>query len=219
MIELAIKQVMPSIDALPFTKVNGGLSFRATLYDQYDDHSSEYKKIKYSVPIFSTTTMLDCWNNGKYQELTPNSKKTSIFYWESSGDTPAKDLGKRIQMKTSARLVWWLNLAKIGKTHTSALADYGSYTISPLVEANLIKEIAKEYLITSGDFNGTKVKFYDAVISKKDVGIFSKYTYKDDIEQLLFYPYDFGAIDFSIEITIPKSCIADITVNNEISCI
>lgn len=221
MIELPIKAISPYIEALPYVDRYGGLSTKASRYNEL-----EGIKRKEVFPIEPTITALDCWTKGKYKDLVPNSMVKSIFYWEASDDMQLIDDGntsnKYFVFQGGARIVFWLNLAKMGKQATNCLQTSGQYTISPFIQADLIKTLQGKpnFRINDDQLAGfVSVAVHDADIVKKDLSIFSAYTYGSDIEQLLYYPFDYGAIDFRFTLKMAKKCLAAIILENPINCI
>lgn len=224
MIEIAIQGLKDKISNLPYVEHYGGLSFPIEKVDVIGEGVSA-RSIKKVFPVMSTLTGFDCWNKGKYQNLVPNTKYKSLFYWEVLDDMKqipnAHGAGyKAVTFSGSARLVYWLNLALMGASAGSLLSEYGNYTLGPLVQGNLISELeGKRFGLNSGALQGTSISLKKAGVVVKDARIFSRYSYGNDISALLMYPYDFGAIDFKIEMTMPRSCIADVTELAPLNCI
>ena len=70
-------------------------------------------------PLACDVTGVDCANVGVYQNLVPDDTKKSVVYWEmispmsNMGMTKTRDFYRK-KFKGTARLVVWLNLAKLG---------------------------------------------------------------------------------------------------------
>lgn len=127
---------------------------------------------------------------GAYLDLAPNSKKKSVLYFEDKGVSYVERLGSRLKFQSSLRLVCWLNLGMIGDVPGVS----GDYVIA------VIKALPTTPIQTA-DF----VSIFISGISQveRDVSIFSKYTYNEQALQYLMYPYDYFALDLTIDFVIP----------------
>lgn len=127
---------------------------------------------------------------GDYLNLAPDSKKKSILYFEDKSVSFVERLGNRLKFQSSLRLVCWLNLGLIGDNPGVS----GDYVIS------VIKALPTTPIQTA-DF----VSIYISAISQveRDVSIFSKYSYNEQSTQYLLFPYDFFALDLTIDFVIP----------------
>lgn len=145
--------------------------------------------VQKSYPVSCDITA-DACKKGAYQDLCPDSKKKSVLYFEDKGIQEIERYGNKIKFKAIIRLVAWLNLCLISDTCGSS----GDYVI------DVIKALPKTPFSTP-DFTGISIVLISQ--AERDVSIFSKYTYSETAVQYLLYPYDFFALDISIEFTIP----------------
>jgi hypothetical protein len=223
MIELAIKTLEPLLIDLPYIDKYGGLAFTARQYDEIYEGTS-YRRVKASYPVQSTVSQIECWNGGKYRELSPNSMNTSIVYWRVVREMQQVPSGKGNRIKTfqgSAELVFWFNLAKAGKTAASGENDFGRFTIRPefeLAVTKILQEDVKVQVINA-NFPGSSVRVGRSTIKRNDLSLFSDYTYGQDVEQFLMYPNDFGAIEFELFLDIPAKCVANFELGADLGCI
>lgn len=185
------------IAGLPFVdRITGlvkTLSFRETL----ENGSSKLK----SYPIACNVTAGDCVNTGKYQDLVPNSSKKSVIYFEEAGGTIMTGVnGKLMNFRSNIRLVCWLNLKKMGLTD----CQWSSTAV-----LQVIRELSD--LITPANYDSKYIHLKVTAISEaeKSVAIFSRYTYDEPVNQYLIYPFDYFALNITIEFSVNKNCIQD----------
>ena len=145
--------------------------------------------VQKSYPVSCNITA-DACKKGGYQDLCPDSKKKSVVYFEDRGIQEVSRYGNRITFKSNLRLVAWLNLCLI----SDSCGTSGDYVIQ------VIKVLPKTPFSTA-DFSSISIS--NLTQAERDVSIFSKYTYSETAVQYLLYPYDFFALDISIDFTIP----------------
>lgn len=163
------------------------------------------KPVKKTIPVDCGVSQPDCMA-GKYQNLVPNSKYKSIIYWEDNGVTTNSNNTRDFNFTAQLRLVAWLNLKKLGKTdcNLSALAVTNVLNVLPTAPFN------------SGIYTRMRINVGQEII--KSNAIFSKYTYDESVVQYLMFPFDYFALDVSVDFTILKSCITDWENGTEIIC-
>jgi hypothetical protein len=145
-------------------------------------------------------------NVGKYNDLVPNSKYKSIIYFEDGGVTFGA-VAKNLQAFNSRiRLVGWLNLQKLGSTNCTRASD---------VIIEILRELPK-FPVNEGNFIRLKITAASEVTKNKQ--IFSKYTYKEEQNQYLIYPYDYFALDLTAEWFMNLDCIREYTPASPILC-
>jgi hypothetical protein len=109
----------------------------------------------------------DCENTGLYQDLVPNDSKYSVVYWEmispmtNQGFTKTNDFYQK-KFRGTARLVVWLNLAKLGIESCTA-----SLELIPILE----KEITTKGKISGGVFDGNHIWIQPRNMVKQDINI------------------------------------------------
>lgn len=183
----------PEITALAF--VDKYASIVRTLNIAVEDQSEKGKIKRY--PVACDVLNGDCANTGLYNDLVPDDTKKSVIYWEmmqpmtNAGFTRTNDFYNK-RFKGSARLVVWLNLAKLGITECN-----GAIYAIPILN----KILTKKLKITSGTFDGSHVWIEPKNYVKQDINtIFGGYDYPK-LKNYYLYPFDFFAIDvnFTIE--------------------
>lgn len=152
-------------------------------------------------PVACDVSAVDCENTGLYQDLVPNDSKYSVVYWEmispmtNQGFTKTNDFYQK-KFKGTARLVVWLNLAKLGIESCTA-----SLELIPILE----KEITTKGKISGGVFDGNHIWIQPRNMVKQDINIvFGGYDY-DKLKNYYLYPFDFFAID--VEFTM-EQCLS-----------
>jgi hypothetical protein len=171
---------------------------------------------RFTFPISCDVSGKECFETGKYADLVPNSSYKSVLYFEQIGDMGQPEYvgPKRNALKWSAtlRLVGWLNLDKLGETDC-AVTDQVVYTIIDKVLEN-----NGQYSITNAAFTNATMNVRMDRIVKKSPDIFRNYTYSEFVGNLV-YPFDYFAVDFDVDLIVPKSCIIAYTPSTPIACI
>jgi len=189
----------PELKALPFVDRYG--SVVQTLTQEIDDGVGDKPSVK-SYPVSCDVQDVDCNNTGFYQDLVPDDSKDSVVYWEvvtpmyNAGPTKVKNFHTR-KFKGVARLVVWMNIAKLG----------GADTKTPFFALAPIENIlSKKGKFTSGEYSGSHFWIQSKGDVAQDVkSVFGKYTYPK-LNAFSLYPYGFFAIDvnFEMELCLPK---------------
>lgn len=141
----------------------------------------------------SCTATYDQVNKGGFTELTPDAKYKSLMYFEDNGITLERE-GRYINAISSIKFVCWANLKKLGAKGYST--------------TSMIREIL--YLLPTFPKNyGDMLNFYVEATSQdvRDSGVFSKYTYDEQMAQYLFYPYDYFALNLTVTFKIAYDCL------------
>lgn len=154
-----------------------------------------------------------CYAANDYFELAPNDQYRSVSYWELRGDAvpfvPRRgNRGAWYGFRQSVRLVVWLNLQILGEEDScNKLSDY----LSVLA----MNELSGQHNIGMDYVDGVLVKVERKV--RKSMDIFGAYSYSDKNE-LLLYPYDFFAIDFTVEWYVKRNCVPDEIPYQQLHC-
>lgn len=217
MIATAISAVSGTLTNLGIIDRYGGLSIPVTFAQEV----AEGRIVRKVYPVREGVNADTCYNRGKYEDLVPADHYKNLVYWEElSGmvkTTPPASLGlprNYVYLRGSARLVYWLNLPKMGKNHDVYR------TVGDQFAWSLIDALCGSFTIASGVFTNTTVKFENARQHTRNVSIFSKYSYNlEDLGKYVLYPHDFGAIDFDVTMIVPKRCIEPLTLETPIECL
>ena len=153
-------------------------------------------------PVACNVTGADCANIGIYQNLVPDDTKKSIVYWEmiqpmsNVGYTSTRNFFEK-RFRGTARLVVWLNLAKLGIENCTDAVN-----IIPILE----KEITTRGKIIGGIFDGAQLRIQPLRMVNQEINtVFGKYDY-NKLKNFYLYPFDFFAIDvqFTLEQCLDK---------------
>lgn len=198
----AINLLRSDILALGWVELYGGVSQRARMM-----FGDTYK----SFPISCNASESDCVKNGRYKELTPDSSKKSILYWEvlegMRDNGEAGQRGRR-SLVGRARLVGWLNTMALGLNECNSAAK-AIRSLYPL--------LYKEFSSAGALFENSTVKFRFLGEVVKDASIFS-YDYGDKIHGMLLNPYDYFALDVEVSVGLAK-CAYTLSTAAPLQCI
>lgn len=166
--------------------------------------------LKQYFPVACNVTETEC-NAGRYIDLIPNDGKKSVMYFEDAGGVQYKTRTGSIYTYTAnLRLVCWLNLKKLGLTDCSA---------TPGAIGDILRALPGK--VTPAD--ASPYGLSNVIISyngeeKKDVSIFSKYSYNEAQTQYLLYPYDYFALNISVDFSMNENCLPTLTPGSDNPC-
>ena len=164
------------------------------------DNQTDKGQIK-RYPVACDVQNGECVNTGLYSELVPDDSKNSVLYWElispatNSGMTQTKDFYTK-RFKGTARLVVWLNLAKLGVTECN-----GAINTLPILE----KILTQKGKISGGIYDNCMLWIEPRAVVKQDIQtVFGGYDYPK-LKNYYLYPFDFYAIDVNFTL---DQCLA-----------
>lgn len=189
------------VETLPFAGKVGGL-VKAITYSTQNDKGV----VRKTIPVDCDVTHTNCLK-GKYTDLMPDSKYKSVMYFEDGGVKPGDSSARDFSFESDLKLICWLNLKKTGKTGCSNTA---------LAIATILNTIPTR-TFNSGVY--TRILITMTGAEPKNAQIFSKYTYDEEKNQYLMYPYDYFALNFTVRFTISKACITNWVNSSEITCV
>lgn len=194
----------PKIQALPFIERYGGIAYPMT-------HSFGTETLK-TFPVSMALTEAQCFDQGKYANLVPDERYKSVSYLEglnSPAQITFKDPKSHIAIITqAAKLVVWLNMAKLGRT---SQVDVG------LMALAAVAALQGLYAVSYGGANG-RMDVDRASIRMDRNGSFGGYSYTDKIG-LFMWPFAFFSIEFNTVTQLPKSCLTEIENLPAINCV
>lgn len=190
----------PQIITLDWVGKYGGVV--KTLYREVVEGN---KTIIKKLPIACDVSPSDCNNQSIFQELVPDDNFKSVVYWEevsplsNMGLTKTNKFNER-KFKATARIIVWLNLAKLGIDNCKD----GALTIPSLEQI-----LTKKGKISGGMLDGSHIWITPKQILNQDINVvFGKYDYPK-LKNFFAYPFDFYAIDVDIEL---HQCLSNNTV-------
>lgn len=209
MIKEAIKTVADEIQLIDWVERYGGLVNQVVKKDIIGDNGQTITK---TFPVSDTTTAKECWEQGKYQSLIPNSNYSSVLYWEQlTALTNQQIIGakKGVQeLRARVRLISWMNLPKLGLSGEAGAS--AAFQLITTINGNRIMAAPND---------NVKVRFEFLEKPQKDRALFSRYSYGDEIQNQLLYPYDYFALDFNLSIFVPLNCDFSLTISEPLTCI
>ena len=147
--------------------------------------------------------------NGDYKDLSPDSSKRSVMYFEDLGIQFNDKNTNEIVYQSRLRLIGWLNLSHfVG----------GGCSMSAQVIANILQALPYSPINVQGDINLTKLHVVSTLELPKNADIFLRYSYKEEKTQYLMYPFDFFAIELTTVFTLPFKCIPEIEMQDPQKC-
>jgi hypothetical protein len=208
MIQTAINAILsPKIAALGYINQYGGLvrTARRQNFIQTED-GQVIETVADVFPVSCSTTFTECWQEGKYMALAPNSALASVAWIERLSPVGVEADTRDGSLSASLRLVVWLNLPMMGQTGCGVPLE---------IESDLMN-----LLTASGNVQaGISATFTPKAIHLDDdwETIFGKYSFDRNVGYYM-YPYSFLAIDFTAKITYAKNCLIPFTPATRIEC-
>lgn len=156
----------------------------------------EMKAVSFKHPISAdvTSTNPDCIQPNGYADLSPDSTRKSILYFEDQGVQILRRESSFIHYRSKLRAIAWFNLSyfenPLQVTAAMTNAIISSLTMNPINAGN----ISRLFL------TGSSVPIIG-------MNLFSSYSFKDPIHQYLMAPYDIVAVDLQIDFAINVSCL------------
>ena len=211
MINAVLELIKSTITEKPFVERYGGLVIRV------NNESSNGRPCYF--PVSCNVEAAQCFEQGRFLDLMPNSEYSSLFYWECIKDLTLQSAGSRKNNEQvhrgTIRLVGWLNLVKLGWAGECDRAEKVAYELLRDIEAG------NRYTMAS-PFIGSSVDMCFSSLVCRDPAIFSKYSYDEKkLMSCLLGLYDFFAIDLDVKIHTKLNCIEDNVLGTpgELDCI
>lgn len=190
------------IDELPFIDKIAGLVRPVKMQVPGKDNAPILKVF----PVSTDITNEDCIS-GSYKDLIPNSKYKSIFYFEDNGCTLIARERRWVSFNSRLTLVGWLNL--------SVLMNCGNYTGSTEVILSILNALP-ENTISDDIYREIRITALSEVV--KSNAIFNRYTYDEVTTQYLLYPFDFFALNMSIDFRVNLACVEQFELGSCVKC-
>lgn len=189
LIQEALNLLTPEITTLGWVERFGGVV--RTISRAFEDQNGEPKYKRY--PVSCSVSETDCENDQRYQDLVPDSSKSSVLFWDVTRGLYDVGQVERINaraMRGSARLIGWLNTDRLGVNECNTAAK-AIRSLLPIIFRKFENN-------TAGDlFTNSTVRFEFAGEAIKDDAIFQKWDFSRN-SGFLMHPYDFFAIDVNI---------------------
>ena len=151
-----------------------------------------------NIPVDLDTTITDCQGNFE-KAYVPDAKHSGIVYFEDRASRAKNQDARYVNMESKLRLVGWFNMDKIGDV---------SFDMIVLNIINAIPETPgnKDHITKIHiEFEGEEIR---------TPNIFSKYNYDDKVNYLN-KPYEFCALNYKVNYSVPYAAIQAITLNQK----
>lgn len=163
-------------------------------------------KVLKTFPV-SADVSYDLLIGGKYRDLIPDSKYQSILYFEDNGCVLTyKDRGW-VGFNSKLTLIGWLNVKK--------LMDCQTFTASTEVILSILSNLP-EMPFNEDIYREIKIIALSEV--PKSNAIFSRYTYDELKTQYLLYPYDYFALNMSVDFKVNLACVEQLKFSGCTGC-
>lgn len=152
-------------------------------------------------PVSSDVNYEECFRNGCFKDLIPNSKNKGVLYFEDLGTRPMGFSGGAFQYESKIRCVVWINNKLIQQSDNcqSILHKLQTY-VRVKLESGYFNE---------GDFQKIYVKATNLI--ENDYSIFNRYTYPAEAMKYIFWPYEAFAIDYVVTYQVNPNCLTEFT--------
>lgn len=128
------------------------------------------------------------------QEMIPDDRYACMVYFEGGSMNREVSRTRGISYQVRMRLVCWINTEKFN----------GDVTAGEKIMQQFIGVLDNRSPVTTDTFIGLKTTAES--VPEKGAGLFSRYTYKEGVNQYLHWPFDAFAIDISMTLRIKPGC-------------
>jgi hypothetical protein len=185
---------------LPFIDKFGGLVAMLVYQEETADGGTVEKRF----PVSHDTNAQDCLANNNQREFVPDgSNYNGIAYLENQSLTVGGSTAGGTQYTASLRFVCWYNSEKI----TGVAAD--DQLLTQLIDR--IQRTLTASIWNSAPFSRIRVVLRDVLV--RDRSIFGAFTYSEAETQYLMPPFDYFAVDMTINFVVPRACVPALTLN------
>ena len=134
-----------------------------------------------------------------YTEFVPNTAEAGIMYLEHVALTAAGYQGNRMELTSTLRLVCWLQQSHQDASRLGILAT---------AQTNILRRLQPLSLIHN-DGILTRLRVTPGKFITSDEGLFSRYTYREDIRQYLLDPYAAFGLDIISTFSVSLACLPE----------
>lgn len=152
-------------------------------------------------PISLDTDYEECFRNGCYKDLVPNSKEKGILYFEDISTTPKGRAKGQFLYNSKIRLVCWIN--------NKLIQGNNCKTINHILITQIRKALEVGYF-NANQYSRIRVEAYNVL--ENDYKIFERYSYPSEVLKYLMHPYEAFAIDFLVEYSISENCLPELVI-------
>lgn len=139
-----------------------------------------------------------------YIDLSPDSLYKSVMYFEDQGAAMVKRENGQIHYKSRMRLIIWVNTNNFEGPFFAVVPSMLNACIAALTRNP----------VNAG--NVTRLVLSGVTVPALDMGLFAKYSYKEEVHQFLMAPYDVGALDLVFDYSISVNCLPHALKENDL---
>jgi hypothetical protein len=192
MLELLVNQLVSKVENFDFVTKAGGLVVPLSVPE-----GKGYKNIPARLNDGS-----DACNEDDYISYLPDDRETGIVFFEGGGSSIKRQLKNHLELEASVRLVGWFNQKLTGTT------DLG------LIKANIIRKLPAS-LPNTDYMSHIRLNFKGE--AERNPAIFKTYIDNPGESQVLSWPFDYFALNYSITYRAATSCVPDVVLDPD-SC-
>jgi hypothetical protein len=172
MLEIVLRQLSAEIQSeMPVISRAGGLVQAVRVND-----AGKEKLVPMAVDATESDEVLN---------LSPDSRESAIIWWEAGPTLVKQQLHGMVELRNEIRLICWLNLKRIEPPEPG------------LVQSKIIEVALRKYnRIGKNPLVARQLQFGGDVV--RDPAIFSRWSFAEAETQFLLPPFDFFALQFSV---------------------
>jgi hypothetical protein len=171
-----------------------------------------------SFPIACDVNAEDCWDNGRFKLLEPDSSKAAVAFFVDNGGSAltAIEGPKTAFMRISfdIKFLCWVNMQRLGGTIVGD-GCYVSGRVAPYVIAELYGQHTSEDVeavfgagsIEADTFQAVEVTGWRQL--KKEPGMFQPFTFANKNE-LFIWPYDYFGLQLTGTFVVNRHCLPEL---------
>lgn len=170
-------------------------------------------------PAYARASFEECQQGGRYMDLCPDNSKKSLLYLEDKGIRVVKTDGIHVDMSASLDLVCWLNQNKFTSVFHPT-TEYVSYS-APAIAGIMRKLMGGVKFNKINAFSNINYHLiYIQVVGQKSKAEnpFAKYSYDENINQFLLYPFDYFVLELRVDFRLDMRCISVDQIFEDSSC-
>lgn len=165
--------------------------------------------VRLSFPVGCGLSSTDCWAEGRYLALCPDSGKASVAFAEAiSHFIQPADNSRRMVATWRVRWYFWVNLTKMGQT--------GCGVPFPLL-SQWLDALTFEQGGTPYDGVAVEGRVTEMLTTDDPARIWGKWAFGQQ-QALFMYPYAWAAVAVDITANYAKECIPAFEASSEIVC-
>lgn len=189
---------------LPFVDSISGLAQRVVTKEPTGEGTTTTK----AMPVSYDNSPAQGCSISKEKALIPDSSRRGLLYFEDRGAAIGDGVGGGIGFTSGLTLVCWMNRER--------LVDDSYTELSAYCVAKILHKLNTHKYATEGMFQRFMVR--PGRVLPQDAGVFARYTYDETVTQYLRPPFEFFALELSVDYVLHPNCIDTITFKEVPPC-